>query len=100
MYKRGYHYRCAHCNARRTLPRLVADYVQRIPRCTSCRHFARLKVAQRWHRDNYRAQVHMHAPQCTCNAYTFRHRKGSGFCIANPAPRSDAELQAHFAPHL
>jgi hypothetical protein len=100
MYKRGYHYRCSHCRARRTLPRLVTDYLQRIPRCRSCSYFARRGEPQRWQRDGNRSRNWMHKPQCHCTAYTFRHRKGSGFCIHNTAPRSDADLAARYAPHL
>lgn len=92
MYKRGYHYRCAHCRARRTLPRLVTQYVQRIPRCRSCAYFARRGEPQRWHRDGNRSRKHMHPRRCNCTGYTFTHRYASGFCIHHPTKTREEHI--------
>jgi len=69
----SYAYRCTKCQARRALPRRLADYV-RIPKCHSCGHKNFYLDKSRQYRSDY----------CSCEGYHHRHRQKSKFCIHHP----------------
>lgn len=94
------HVRCSKCGGRRTLARKPEEYV-RLPRCARCGRKMHVDPADpampHYRVDKYRAtrERGRRAPKpCTpghggCYAYSFPHRRGSGYCIHNPTLTDD-----------
>lgn len=92
--KVGYRYRCSHdrCRARRTLPRLIEQYI-REPRCRVCGGPLTL--------DQYRQRTGPSEGRgtCFCDGVHFPHRKaGTVWCIHHPTGPTDQDYEERYGP--